>query len=80
MKSLLMKSGLSNLLMIGAFMSSQFVCAQNSSENADVPHAAMYLHVWDKQAVKVPFATADPGKPTLIRWGMDTAWDDEGHV
>ena len=30
--------------------------------------------------MKVPFAIADSGTPTLIRWGMDTAWDDEGNV
>ena len=80
MKSLLMKTVLSCLLTMGTFMGTPIVCAQNPAEAADVPHAAMYLHVWDKQAVKVPFATADPGKPTLIRWGMDTAWDDEGNV
>lgn len=40
----------------------------------------MYLHAWNRQAVKVPFAAADPGTPTLIHWGMDTAWDDEGNV
>ena len=30
--------------------------------------------------VKVPFSVTDTGKPTPIKWGMDTAWDDEGNV
>lgn len=30
--------------------------------------------------VKVPFCVTDTGQPTPIKWGMDTAWDDEGNV
>ena len=80
MKQILMKTSLTCLLTMGAFLCAPFACAQNSAENADVPHASMYLHTWNRQAVKVPFAAADPGTPTLIHWGMDTAWDDEGNV
>lgn len=44
------------------------------------PNSSMFMPLGNRQAVQVPFAIKSAGKPTLIRWGMDTAWDDEGNV
>ena len=45
-----------------------------------ISHSSKYLGVSSQDAVKVPFSSMGTGMPTPIKWGMDTAWDDEGNV
>ena len=77
-----MKKSLTCLLTVGAFLFAPFAYAQNTSGTADVPHASMYLHAWNRQAVKVPFAAADPGTRDRLTYGrisfqvMDAVNDD----
>ena len=42
-------------------------------------HASMYLQP-NVGSTTVPFDWNDVGRDFVVRWGMDTAWDDEGNV
>ena len=67
-----------NLLTLFGLFVCQTVYSQTSGDN--IQYSSMYLQPFNRHAVKVPFSTSDPGTPTPIHWGMDTAWDDEGNV
>ena len=56
--------------------------AQNTqAQTADFrpSHASMYLQP-SVGSTTVPFDWNDVGREFVVRWGMDTAWDDEGNV
>lgn len=56
--------------------------AQNTqAQTADFrpSHASMYLQP-NVGSTTVPFDWNDVGREFVVRWGMDTAWDDEGNV
>lgn len=42
-------------------------------------HSSMYLQP-TAASTTVPFDWNDAGREFVVRWGMDTAWDDEGNV
>ena len=56
-----------------------FAIAQAQTENARPAHALMNLQP-TIGATTVPFGWTDAGKEFQVRWGMDTAWDDETNV
>lgn len=56
------------------------IAAQGRSEIQYTSHSSIYLGAGSKEAVKVPFSCTDAGMSTPIKWGMDTAWDDEGNI
>lgn len=49
------------------------------TESGRPAHALMYLQPTAGQTT-VPFDWNDVGTEFQVRWGMDTAWDDEGNV
>lgn len=52
-------------------------CAQTDAKRPS--HALMYLQPTTGQTV-IPFNWNDAGTEFKVRWGMDTAWDDEPNV
>ncbi|MBP3567277.1 MAG: RICIN domain-containing protein [Paraprevotella sp.] len=67
-----------NLLAMYFLCSSVF--AQKNIEGQPIPYSSSFFSWGDRNAVKVTFSSTDEGTPTPIKWGMDTAWDDEGNV
>lgn len=53
--------------------------AQEQGENTRPAHALMCLQP-TTGATAIPFDWNDAGKEFQVRWGMDTAWDDESNV
>ena len=56
------------------------VCAQSVATSHTTPRSSQFPASTDRNAVKVTFCSASEGTPTPIKWGMDTAWDDEGNI
>lgn len=56
------------------------LCGNTTAQEQYTSHSSMYLGTSSQDAVKVPFSSVGAGTPTPIKWGMDTAWDDEGNV
>ena len=56
------------------------LCGNTTAQEQYTSHSSMFLGTSSQYAVKVPFSSTGAGMPTPIKWGMDTAWDDEGNV
>lgn len=68
------------LLTIGALaFPGCFAIAQAQTESTRPAHALMNLQS-TIGATTIPFGWTDAGKEFLVRWGMDTAWDNESNV